>query len=117
MKTLAGKGGEIKSTVFVWVFWRKITKVRVSCETFVKKSAGAPATTARAEPPVQGKTLAGKGGGPPGHPRVTARPEAPESPGEASRRRQRRRGEGRGVGGGGRRREEEEEEEGRTEDN
>ena len=33
---------KIKSEVFIWVFWRKITKVRVSCETFAKNSAGAP---------------------------------------------------------------------------
>ena len=32
-----------ESTVFAWVFWRKMKEIRVSCETFVKKSAGAPA--------------------------------------------------------------------------
>ena len=71
-----------ESKVFAWVFWRKMKEIRVSCETFVKKSAGAPATTARAEPPVQGKTLAGKGGEP--------------------RRGRGVRGGGRGKGGGGR---------------
>ena len=80
-KTLAGKGGEIKSTVFVWVFWRKITKVRVSCETFVKKSAGAPAAHGPGGSPGAGQNIsrerrrpagapAGHGpGGSPGEPR------------------------------------------------
>ena len=34
--------GEPKSMVFVWVPLRKIMKLRVSYETFAKKSAGAP---------------------------------------------------------------------------
>ena len=40
---------EMKSVVFVWVSWRKIKEMAVSYETFVKNSAGAPATTARPE--------------------------------------------------------------------
>ena len=70
-----------ESKVFAWVFWRKITKVRVSCETFVKKSAGAPAGHGPGGTPGAGQNIsrerrrpagapAGHGpGGSPGEPR------------------------------------------------
>ena len=34
--------GEPKSMVFAWVPWRNIMELRVSHETFAKKSAAAP---------------------------------------------------------------------------
>ena len=106
MKTVAGKGGEIKSTVFVWVFWRKITKVRVSCETFVKKSAGAPAGHGPGGTPGAGQNIsrerrrpagAPAGHGPGGSPGEPWRGTGVEAEAEAEE-------------------EEEEEEEGRTEE-
>ena len=52
-----------ESKVFAWVFWRKMKEIRVSCETFVKKSAGAPEARIRREAPERRRTLGGKGGG------------------------------------------------------
>ena len=49
-----------ESTVFAWVFWRKMKEIRVSCETFVKKSAGDSPTRDPETDPPGGE---GRGGG------------------------------------------------------
>ena len=70
-----------ESKVFAWVFWREMKEIRVSCETFVKKSAGAPAGRGPGGTPGAGQNIsrerrrpagapAGHGpGGSPGEPR------------------------------------------------